>query len=236
MKRENMNSPKAKRKRLSWTEGAELAVLDLWAEYVVELRAARKNMHIYEKISEGLAQLGYMYNGREVQVKVANFTQRYRNEKAYLMESGASISSWSHYGRVHQIIGRFKTNSFCESTMKSIQGESCNASCFSPTVPPSAPSSPVPLPPVPSPPASPHTSNYARVTHAKKKKAPSQFQMKVLDKFEELSTEIIQYLRNSEENERQLLEVERQKAECMKKFREVNTELKDAIIKFLEKK
>lgn len=73
-------APKAKRKRLAWTEGAELAILDLWAERVVELRGVRKNMHIYENISEELAKLGYIYNAREVQVKLANFSQRYRYE------------------------------------------------------------------------------------------------------------------------------------------------------------
>ncbi|XP_014089239.2 myb/SANT-like DNA-binding domain-containing protein 1 [Bactrocera oleae] len=230
MKSEKMSSPKPKRKRLAWTEGAELAILELWAERVVELRGVRKNMHIYEKISEELAKLGYIYNAREVQVKLANFSQRYRIEKANLLESGETISSWPHYGRVHQIIGRFKVNSFSDSTLETIQAESSGASRLSPFVPPSTPASPVP-----SQPASPHASTSTPVTVRKKKKGVSQFQLKVLDKFEELSTEIIQYLRHSEENERQLIEVERQKAESLKKFSEVNREFKDAIIKFIQK-
>ncbi|XP_011199269.2 uncharacterized protein LOC105223289 [Bactrocera dorsalis] len=231
MKSEKMTSPKAKRKRLAWTEGAELAILELWAEHVVELRGVRKNMHIYEKISEELIKLGYIYNAREVQVKLANFSQRYRIEKANMLESGETTSSWTHYGRVHQIIGRFKVNSFYDSTLETIQAESSGASRLSPIIPPSPHTSPVP-----SPPASPRASTSTPVTVPnKKKKGVSQFQLKVLDKFEELSAEITQYLRHTEENERQLIEIERQKAESLKKFNEVNREFKDAILKFLQK-
>ncbi|XP_050319099.1 uncharacterized protein LOC126752396 [Bactrocera neohumeralis] len=243
MKSEKITSPKAKRKRLAWTEGAELAILELWAEHVVELRGVRKNMHIYERISEELVKLGYIYNAREVQVKLANFSQRYRTEKANMLESGETTSSWPHYGRVHQIIGRFKVNSFYDSTLETIQAESSGTSRLSPFVPPSPHAAPVPSPPasphaspVPSPPASPRASTSTPVTVPNKKtKGVSQFQLKVLDKFEELSAEITQYLRHTEENERQLIEIERQKAESLKKFNEVNREFKDAILKFLQK-
>ncbi|XP_018783250.1 PREDICTED: uncharacterized protein LOC108965355 [Bactrocera latifrons] len=231
MKSEKVTSPKAKRKRLAWTEGAELAILELWAERVVELRGVRKNMHIYENISEELAKLGYIYNAREVQVKLANFSQRYRIEKANMLESGETTSSWVHYGRVHQIIGRFKVNSIYDSTLETIQAESSGASRLSPLVPPSPHASPIP-----STSASPRASTSTPVTVPnKKKKGVSQFQLKVLDKFEELSAEITQYLRHTEENERQLIEIERQKAESLKKFIEVNREFKDAILKFLQK-
>ncbi|XP_017468156.1 PREDICTED: proline-rich receptor-like protein kinase PERK10 [Rhagoletis zephyria] len=56
----------------------------------------------------------------DVQVKLANFTQRYRKEKLAMGPSGGSPSTWPLYARVHQIIGGFKANMFCELTLENI--------------------------------------------------------------------------------------------------------------------
>lgn len=71
-------SPKPKRKRLGWNEGSEAVLLDLWPERLEELRAHRKNGRIYAKMADDLCKLGYTCTSRDVQVKLQNFTQRYR--------------------------------------------------------------------------------------------------------------------------------------------------------------
>ncbi|CAD6998948.1 unnamed protein product [Ceratitis capitata] len=73
----NYGCSKSKRKRLAWNEQSEAAILELWAERVEELRTERRNSHIYGEMANDLAKLGYNYSGRDVQVKLANFTQRY---------------------------------------------------------------------------------------------------------------------------------------------------------------
>ena len=62
------------KKKVAW----DVAVLDLWQEYVEQLRAARKNGHIYKEMAEKLSPLGYIFSGREIQIKLSNFQQRYR--------------------------------------------------------------------------------------------------------------------------------------------------------------
>ncbi|XP_017469576.1 PREDICTED: uncharacterized protein LOC108361467 [Rhagoletis zephyria] len=115
--------PKLKRKRMGWSEGAELAILELWEDRVGELRGLRKNAHVYAEKAADLAELGYIHNASDVQVKLQNFSQRYRKEKAEMGPSGGSPSTWVHYERVHQIIGGFKSNLHTELTLESIDGK-----------------------------------------------------------------------------------------------------------------
>ncbi|XP_036322544.1 uncharacterized protein LOC118736601 isoform X1 [Rhagoletis pomonella] len=115
-------APKPRKRRLAWAEDGEVAILDLWEERVADLRGARKNGHIYAEMANELAKLGHNYSARDVQVKLANFTQRYRKEKLAMGPSGGSPSTWPLYARVHQIIGGFKANMFCELTLENISG------------------------------------------------------------------------------------------------------------------
>ena len=69
---------KSKRKRCCWNEGSEAALLDMWPERVEELRAHRKTGYIYAEMANNLCKLGHTCSSRDVQVKLQNFTQRYR--------------------------------------------------------------------------------------------------------------------------------------------------------------
>ena len=69
---------KPKSKRCCWNESSETALLDLWPERVEELRAHRKTGYIYAEMADDLCKLGHTCSPRDVQVKLQNFTQRYR--------------------------------------------------------------------------------------------------------------------------------------------------------------
>ncbi|XP_017472627.1 PREDICTED: uncharacterized protein LOC108363694 [Rhagoletis zephyria] len=130
--------------------GAELAILELWEDRVGEPRGLRRNALVYAEMAADLAELGYTHNARDVQVKLQNFSQRYRKEKAEMGPSGGSPSTWVHYERVHQIIGGFKSNLHTELTLESIDDSSKASSSIAPVPSPGTPL-PSPSSPLPSP-------------------------------------------------------------------------------------
>ncbi|XP_017481325.1 PREDICTED: uncharacterized protein LOC108370510 [Rhagoletis zephyria] len=159
----------------------------------------RKNAHVQAEMAADLAELGYTHSARDVQVKLQNFSQRYRKEKADIGPSGGSPSTWVHYERVHQIIEGFKANVHTELTLESID-EASKAS--SSTAPLPSPGTPLPSPSSPLPSPVPSTSASA----GKTKKY--NFQEKLLEKFDNLSSDIAEHLKRSEENEKELIEIE----------------------------
>uniref|UniRef100_W8CCJ1 Myb/SANT-like DNA-binding domain-containing protein 1 n=2 Tax=Ceratitis capitata TaxID=7213 RepID=W8CCJ1_CERCA len=245
-----MDAPKSKRKRLAWNEQSEAAILELWAERVEELRTERRNSHIYGEMANDLAKLGYNYSGRDVQVKLANFTQRYRKETI--------PSPWPFYERVHHIIGDFKPNTFFKLTLDSMDETAISSNptphatksspLSSPLLTPlhSTPSSQQGSPPPPSvspravspralSPTSPTPNrSTASLPKKKKKNCMSNFQVKILQKFEMLSSEITRHLKNSSDYDKEILKIEQQKADSLKQIATVNEELKNIISVFLK--
>ncbi|XP_065367865.1 uncharacterized protein LOC135960487 [Calliphora vicina] len=209
-------SNKLKRKRLAWSKASEEVLLDLWPSRLGELREQRKKGHIYAEMADELSKLGFSFSSRDVHVKLQNFTQRYRKEKAV---TGGLPSTWSQYGRVHQIIGGLKTNLFTELKFESIDDSSTSSSSLpSPCTPLTEPSSP--LQPVSSAPGEIGTPA-SSTEHTKKKRK--------LENFEKLSTAISEHLKKCEANERELIAIEKKKADsldCIAK----------ALISFLNKK
>ncbi|XP_036335413.1 neurofilament medium polypeptide-like isoform X1 [Rhagoletis pomonella] len=212
-----------------------------------------------------LAKCGHNYSARDVQVKLANFTQRYRKEKLAMGPSGGSPSTWPLYARVHQIIGGFKANMFCELTLENIS-EADIASQPSPLTPvlpsslsptfssplasplPAVPTTPLPtpspplsspltrLPTTPSPPlSSPMPSSSASAVEPKRKKTMGTLQKKILEKFDGLSAEISQHIQRSEENEKEWMKIEKGKADTLREIAMDNKELKVGILSFLNR-
>ncbi|XP_067614308.1 uncharacterized protein [Eurosta solidaginis] len=213
-------------KRSFWAGDGEVAILDLWEERAADLRSSRKNGHIYKEMANELAKLGYNYTARDIQVKIANFTQRYRKERVEMGPSGGSPSIWPFYARVNQIIGGFKANRFCELMLESID-ESSTASSVPTTPSPqltSTPSTPQPWsnPPSPLPGSS--------AIEPKKKKNIVSVHTKVMEKFEAVSVEITNYMKKSEENENKFMKIEEEKANALKETAQDNKEPKKAFV------
>ncbi|XP_036320104.1 uncharacterized protein LOC118734457 [Rhagoletis pomonella] len=97
-----------------------------------------------------LSKLGYNHSSRDVQVKLQNFSQGYRKEKAEMGPSGGSPSTWVHFERVHSIIGAFKASLYKDLTLESIDDSSKTSSSTaalpSPVTPLPSPSSSLPSP------------------------------------------------------------------------------------------
>lgn len=68
-----------------------------------------------------------------------------------------------------------------------------------------------------------------------KKKGISSFLNTVLQNFESVSHDIAEHLKKSEEIEKELVEIEKQKASSLEKIARDNEELKTVLVEFLNK-
>ncbi|XP_067614817.1 uncharacterized protein [Eurosta solidaginis] len=107
--------------------------------------------------------------------------------------SGGSPSIWPFYARVHQIIGGFKANRFSELMLESIDESSTSSVPSTPS--PQLTSTPS-TPQLWSKPPSPLPGSSA--IEPKKKKNYVSVHTKVMEKFEEVSVEITNYMKKSE--------------------------------------
>lgn len=69
---------------MGWNDASEAALLEMWQNNLVGLRGHRKNGHIYAEMSEELIKQGHLCSPRDVQVKLQNFTQRFRYLHIYV--------------------------------------------------------------------------------------------------------------------------------------------------------
>lgn len=68
-----------------------------------------------------------------------------------------------------------------------------------------------------------------------KKKRKFDFRESAMQKFDNISKEIVEHLKNCEENERELLEIERKKAETLNRIADDAKKFSDNLFSFLNK-
>jgi hypothetical protein len=63
-----------------WTDTATKALLAIWGEHnnQKQLDEVKRNKHIYQKISDKLAQNGHHFSAKQCRTKVKNMQQSYR--------------------------------------------------------------------------------------------------------------------------------------------------------------
>ncbi|XP_061386197.1 myb/SANT-like DNA-binding domain-containing protein 1 [Musca vetustissima] len=144
------------KERSVWCDSDTHHLLQLWEERANDLRRAKRNGHIYQDIA---AQMNHKFTAEEVQVKIRNFTQKYRDEKMEMGPSGGSPSKWKFFEAVHRIIESNAANNaeVLESFLFKYTSDSSNHPETSPLSP-----SPQPYLDVVFPPASPSSSSSAK--------------------------------------------------------------------------
>ncbi|XP_017470505.1 PREDICTED: myb/SANT-like DNA-binding domain-containing protein 1 [Rhagoletis zephyria] len=101
-----MDAGKEKRKKRSqWHKEEVDLLLDLWEEKLPQLRGCKRNSHVYADMAVEMATRGFVFSANEIQVKIHNLTNKYRDEKKIVGPSGGTPSAWGHYNKVHQILG-----------------------------------------------------------------------------------------------------------------------------------
>ncbi|XP_038642016.1 myb/SANT-like DNA-binding domain-containing protein 1 [Scyliorhinus canicula] len=91
----------------NWTEVETSALIRIWNEYLSDLRTAKRNAKVYEKIAEEFFEAtGISRDKDQIRTKVTNLTFQYRKLKA-TCGSVASSSYWPYYEAIHSMLAQF---------------------------------------------------------------------------------------------------------------------------------
>ncbi|XP_078097797.1 myb/SANT-like DNA-binding domain-containing protein 1 [Mustelus asterias] len=91
----------------NWTEVETSALIRIWNEYLSDLRTAKRNAKVYEKIAEEFFEAtGISRDKDQIRTKVTNLTFQYRKLKA-TCGSVASSSYWPYYEAIHRMLAQF---------------------------------------------------------------------------------------------------------------------------------
>ncbi|XP_072346353.1 myb/SANT-like DNA-binding domain-containing protein 1 isoform X2 [Scyliorhinus torazame] len=91
----------------NWTEVETSALIRIWNEYLSDLRTAKRNAKVYEKIAEEFFEAtGISRDKDQIRTKVTNLTFQYRKLKA-TCGSVASSSYWPYYEAIHSMLTQF---------------------------------------------------------------------------------------------------------------------------------
>ncbi|XP_048378277.1 myb/SANT-like DNA-binding domain-containing protein 1 [Stegostoma tigrinum] len=91
----------------NWTEVETSALIRIWNEYLSDLRTAKRNAKVYEKIAEEFFEAtGISRDKDQIRTKVTNLTFQYRKLKA-TCGNVASSSYWPYYEAIHRMLAQF---------------------------------------------------------------------------------------------------------------------------------
>uniref|UniRef100_UPI00398F2CFF myb/SANT-like DNA-binding domain-containing protein 1 n=1 Tax=Pristiophorus japonicus TaxID=55135 RepID=UPI00398F2CFF len=91
----------------NWTEVETSALIRIWNEYLSDLRTAKRNAKVYEKIAEEFFEAtGISRDKDQIRTKVTNLTFQYRKLKA-TCGNVASSSYWPYYEAIHRMLSQF---------------------------------------------------------------------------------------------------------------------------------
>ncbi|XP_072885351.1 myb/SANT-like DNA-binding domain-containing protein 1 [Hemitrygon akajei] len=91
----------------NWTEVETSVLIRIWNEYLSDLRTAKRNAKVYEKIAEEFYEAtGINRDKDQIRTKVTNLTFQYRKLKA-TCGSAASSSYWPYYEAIHRMLAQF---------------------------------------------------------------------------------------------------------------------------------
>ncbi|XP_037731413.1 uncharacterized protein LOC119562327 [Drosophila subpulchrella] len=103
---------------LRWTTRMEVLLIDIWQENIVQLRGARKNVHIYMEMATTLMETGLDVSYKDVRTKTENLTKKHRQEKYKMGPSGGAPSAWQHYELLHTFLGAYRIHNMEQNTLE----------------------------------------------------------------------------------------------------------------------
>ncbi|XP_028657549.2 myb/SANT-like DNA-binding domain-containing protein 1 [Erpetoichthys calabaricus] len=134
-------SPQAEKHRRArnWTDTEMRALVYVWDEFVTELKNAKRNAKIYEKMAKRFFELtGEHRHREEIKMKITNMTFQYRKLKC-TTDGRTTPPDWPYYQPIDKILSKVSdsttTNKFdiLQSAPSTSQTEA------SPSLPPSSP-------------------------------------------------------------------------------------------------
>ncbi|XP_067409587.1 zinc finger and SCAN domain-containing protein 20-like, partial [Emydura macquarii macquarii] len=91
----------------AWSRPEVLDLIGLWGEESVlaQLRASKRTLDIYGKISVGMLEKGHKRDAQQCRVKIKELRQPYQKAREANSRSGASSKTCRFYDGVHAILG-----------------------------------------------------------------------------------------------------------------------------------
>ena len=91
----------------TWSDNEVLQLINFWGEEGVEeqLEGAKRNKHIYEKISKALAKNGIHKSGDQCRAKMKKLKMDYCNVKDKNGKTGRGRSIWKYFAALDAIMG-----------------------------------------------------------------------------------------------------------------------------------
>ena len=85
----------------AWTDADVFKLIELWGEGIQEqLEGSKRNKHVYEKLSNGLAKHGIEKTGEQCRCKIKKLRQEYSK-----MRTGTDGKKWRFYDSLNGILG-----------------------------------------------------------------------------------------------------------------------------------
>ncbi|XP_073838387.1 uncharacterized protein isoform X2 [Musca autumnalis] len=214
---------KANRKTPSrWDINSERALLEVWQNYMGQLRGCRKNSHILQEMAADLQKLGYNYTAGELKTKMHNVTARFRKEKQKIGTTGGSPSDWDLFKDVEMLLAPCKSINTEFLVLDSINNIDATLTCDILTNEICPPSPPIAI-------DEDYLSNHSAdaempSTSSKKRRKTKEYVCKMEKKIDIL----IEIEKNKEA-------IEERKENLLKNFVEREAEVQNALIEFLRK-
>ncbi|XP_067390163.1 uncharacterized protein [Emydura macquarii macquarii] len=91
----------------AWSRPEVLDLIGLWGEesILAQLRASKRNLDIYGKISQGMLEKGHQRDAQQCRVKIKELCQSYQKAREANSHSGSSPKTCRFYDEVHAILG-----------------------------------------------------------------------------------------------------------------------------------
>ncbi|XP_067411222.1 zinc finger and SCAN domain-containing protein 29-like [Emydura macquarii macquarii] len=91
----------------AWSRPEVLDLIGLWGEESVlaQLRASKRNLDIYWKISQGMLEKGHQRDAQQCRMKIKELHQSYQKAREANSRSGSSPKTCGFYDEVHAILG-----------------------------------------------------------------------------------------------------------------------------------
>ncbi|XP_067401087.1 zinc finger and SCAN domain-containing protein 29-like [Emydura macquarii macquarii] len=91
----------------AWTRPEVLDLIRLWGKgsVLAQIRARKRNLDIYGKISQGMLEKGHKRDAQQCHVKIKELRQSYQKAREANSHSGSSPKTCRFYDEVHAILG-----------------------------------------------------------------------------------------------------------------------------------
>ncbi|XP_069046186.1 myb/SANT-like DNA-binding domain-containing protein 1 [Lepisosteus oculatus] len=128
------------RRARNWTEAEMKGLVYVWEEYVTELKKAKRNAKIYEKMAKRFFELtGEHRHREEIKMKITNMTFQYRQLKC-TSNGNTTAPEWPYYKSIDKILSKAPESSGLHKYDVLQSGPSTSQTEASPSLPTHSPS------------------------------------------------------------------------------------------------